>query len=55
MIEKGEAFDIIYTDIEKAFDSVAHVRLMHKYRYQRCFIELDKIIFKWKDSMCKRR
>ena len=30
MIENGEAFDIIYTDFAKAFDSVAHVRLLHK-------------------------
>ena len=30
MIEDGEAFDIIYTDFAKAFDSVAHVRLLHK-------------------------
>ena len=30
MIETGEAFDIIYTDFAKAFDSVAHVRLLHK-------------------------
>ena len=30
MIETGEAFDIIYTDFAKAFDSVAHMRLLHK-------------------------
>ena len=30
MIENGEAFDIIYTDFAKAFDSVAYVRLLHK-------------------------
>ena len=30
MIENGEAFDIIYTDFAKAFDSVADVRLLHK-------------------------
>ena len=30
MIETGESFDIIYTDFAKAFDSVAHVRLLHK-------------------------
>ena len=30
MIETGEAFDIIYTDFAKAYDSVAHVRLLHK-------------------------
>ena len=30
MIENGEAFDIIHTDFAKAFDSVAHVRLLHK-------------------------
>ena len=41
MIETGEAFDIIYTDFAKAFDSVAHVRLLHK----RGFIELGKIFF----------
>ena len=29
-IQNGEAFDIIYTDFAKAFDSVAHVRLLHK-------------------------
>ena len=30
MIETGEALDIIYTDFPKAFDSVAHVRLLRK-------------------------
>ena len=29
-IENGDAFDIIYTDFAKAFDSVAHVRLLRK-------------------------
>ena len=29
MIETGEAFDITYTDFAKAFDSVAHERLLH--------------------------
>ena len=30
MIENGESFDIIYTDFSKAFDSVAHERLLLK-------------------------
>ena len=30
MIENGESFDVIYTDFSKAFDSVAHERLMVK-------------------------
>ena len=30
MIENSEAFDVIYTDFAKAFDSVAHERLMVK-------------------------
>ena len=30
MIEKGESFDVIYTDFAKAFDSVAHERLIVK-------------------------
>ena len=30
MIENRKAFDIIYTDFAKAFDSVAHMRLLHK-------------------------
>ena len=30
MIENGEAFDVIYTDFAKAFDSVAHERLFVK-------------------------
>ena len=28
MIEKGESFDVIYTDFSKAFNSVAHKRLI---------------------------
>ena len=30
MIQNGEAFDVIYNDFSKAFDSVAHERLMVK-------------------------
>ena len=30
MIENGDMFDIIYTDFSKAFDSVAHKRLLQK-------------------------
>ena len=30
MIEEGKTFDIIYTDFSKAFDSVAHERLLRK-------------------------
>ena len=30
MVENGESFDIIYTDFSKAFDSVAHQRLLLK-------------------------
>ena len=30
MVENGESFDIIYTDFSKAFDSVAHERLLLK-------------------------
>lgn len=30
MMENGESFDIIYTDFSKAFDSVAHERLLLK-------------------------
>ena len=30
MVEKGEIFDVIYTDFSKAFDSVAHERLLCK-------------------------
>ena len=30
MIEKGEAFEVIYTDFSKAFDSVAYERLFQK-------------------------
>ena len=30
MIENGVAFDVIYTDFAKAFDSVAHIRLLLK-------------------------
>ena len=30
MIERGEAFDVIYTDFAKAFDSVPHQRLLAK-------------------------
>ena len=29
-VEEGEAFDVIYTDFSKAFDSVAHKRLLIK-------------------------
>ncbi len=30
MIEDNQAFDVIYTDFAKAFDSVAHQRLLVK-------------------------
>ena len=30
MVEEGKNFDIIYTDFSKAFDSVAHERLLRK-------------------------
>ena len=30
MIENGKSFDVIYTDFSKAFDSVAHNRLLQK-------------------------
>ena len=30
LIERGETFDVIYTDFAKAFDSVAHERLLLK-------------------------
>ena len=32
MLEKREAFDVIYTDFSKAFDSVPHQRLLIKLR-----------------------
>ena len=31
MIEKGVTFDVIYTDFAKAYDSVAHKRLLSKW------------------------
>ena len=33
MIEKGEHFDVIYTDFSKAFDSVTHQRLLCKLKH----------------------
>ena len=30
MVERGEVFDVVYTDFAKAFDSVAHERLLSK-------------------------
>ena len=30
MLEENEVFDVIYTDFAKAFDSVAHQRLLVK-------------------------
>ena len=30
LVEEGEAFDVIYTDFSKAFDSVAHKKLLIK-------------------------
>ena len=32
MLEKGEAFDVVYTDFAKAFDSVPRQRLMLKHQ-----------------------
>ena len=58
MIEKGGALDMIYTDFSKAFDSVAHARLLHKSEsigIKSDLLNWNKISFKWKDSMCKRR
>ena len=46
IIEKGESFDVIYTDFSKAFDSVAHERLI---------VKMVKIIFDTQETVCNGR
>ena len=43
MMESSEEFDVIYTDFSKAFDSVAHERLLviTKQRNKRRFVTVD--------------
>ena len=43
LIERGETFDVIYTDFDNAFDSVAHERLLLK--LERVGIKGD--LLKW--------
>ena len=51
MIEVGQAFDIIYIDFAKAFDSVAHVRLLHKLES----IGIGGDLLNWLKSLLSRR
>ena len=57
MIANGESFDVIYTDFSKAFDSVAHERLMVKLDnigVKGDLINWIRSFFKWEDSICER-
>ena len=51
MIERGEAFDVIYTDFSKAFDSVAHERLLKKLKS----IGITGNLLSWIKSFLKNR
>ena len=51
LIERGETFDVIYTDFAKAFDSVAHERLL--LQLERFGIKGD--LLKWiRSFLCGR-
>ena len=51
LVEEGEAFDVIYTDFSKAFDSVAHKRLLIK--LERIGITGD--LLRWIRSFLRNR
>ena len=58
MIEKGELFDVIYTDFAKAFDSVAHERLIVKIEslgFKGDILEWIKYFFEKQETVCKGR
>ena len=56
MLERSEAFDVVYTDFEKTFDSVPHQRPLLKLQEVGVAGKLlDKIVFNWKTETCTRR
>ena len=58
LLEQGHAFDVGYTDFAKAFDSVPHQRLLVKLKklgIRGKSLELDKIVFNWKETKCHYR
>ena len=50
LVEEGEAFDMIYTDFSKAFDSVAHKRLIKLER-----IGITRDLLRWSRSFLRDR
>ena len=58
MLERGGAFDVVYTDFAKTFDSLPRERLLLKLPrdwYGWKIVRLDKIVFNWKTATCTRR
>ena len=51
ILERNQAFDLIYTDFSKAFDSVPHKRLLQKLKS----IGIDGDLFNWVKSFLSGR
>lgn len=50
-IEKGSQVDAIYTDINKAFDTISHAVLIHKLE----LMDVNNPVLKWFSTYLSRR
>jgi len=53
-LESGSRIDVIYTDLEKAFNKLPHRRLISKlysYRGRKQRVKIDEVLSEWSDVL----